>query len=215
MKKLQHFMAIAGSILVIASCHDANSENDAMNNVADEQSIVDTVPKRSDTTGMRDSTRMGDTTRMRDTTRMGDTTSPRYIDLRTGQPVELYYDPKARTTYSAMNNEPVEFYVDMNTGDTVYGRGRYVVNNYITRSNNGMYKLNAAKVKMEKDEIKIKEGNKKFKMDMSNMKMKEPNVKMKGDTTRGKMKSGDMNRKMRDTSSMNRRMRDTSRTGKY
>lgn len=186
MKKLQHFMAIAGSILVITSCQDANKENDAMNNVAGEQSTVDTVPKRSDTM----QNRMGDTTHwMGDSThRMSDTTSPRYIDLSTGQQTDLYYDPKARRVYSAMTNEPVDFYVDMSTGDTIYGRGRYVVNNYIMRSNEGMYKLNADKVKMDKDEIKIKEGNKKFKMDNSKMKMKEPEMKMKGDTTTGKMK---------------------------
>jgi hypothetical protein len=199
MKKLKLLMAITGSILVIASCQDANNENDVMNNVAGEQSTLDTVPRRSDTmqNRMHDTTNlMGDTTN-----RMGDTTSPRYVDLKTGQPVDLYYDPKAKRVYSAMTNEPVDFYVDMSTGDTIYGRGRYVVNNYIIRENEGMYRLNAGKIKMDKDEIKIKEGNKKLKMDMSNMKMKTPDMKMKGDTTSGKMKSNDMKRKMDHDSS--------------
>jgi|GEM_PF-1440676 len=180
MRKLKHLMAITGSILAMASCQNANNENDALNNVAEEQSTVDTIPKRSDT---MQNQMMGDSTH-----RMGDTTSPRYVDLRTGQPVDLYYDPKARRTYSVVTNEPVDFYVDMNTGDTVYGQGRFVVNNYITRSDAGMYKLNADKVKMDKDEIKIKEGNRKFKMDNSIMKLKEGDMKMKVDTTTGKIK---------------------------
>jgi hypothetical protein len=101
----------------------------------------------------------------------------------------LYYDPKARRTYSSITNEPVEFYVDMSTGDTIYGRGRYVVNNYIIKSEQGMYKLDAGKIKMDKDDIKIKDGSRKFKMDKSNMKMKSSEGKMKADTTSGKMKS--------------------------
>ncbi len=81
-----------------------------------------------------------------------------------------------------MTNEPVEFYVDMNTRDTIYGRGRYVVNNYIVRSNDGMYRLDASKIKMDKDDIKIKDGSKKLKMDGSKMKSKG--------TSEGEDKSG-------------------------
>ena len=179
MKKLKHFMAITGSALIIASCQDAN-ENKDVNAVADQQSVVDTIPTKSNATSAG----------------MGDTSVHRYINLNTGEPVELYYDPKARKTFSAATNEPIEFYIDMNTGDTVYGQGRFIVNNFISKSDTGAYKLNADKIKMDKDGIKIKEGNKKFKMDKSNMKMKEPDMKMKGDTSNGKMKTGDMKKKM-------------------
>src|SRR5688572_30497549 len=145
MNKIQHILTITGTLFIIASCQDANNE---LNNVAEEQSAVDTAPKRTDTiptkrdtTGGTDTTRRWDTTSMRrDTMGMTDTTMHRYMDLRTGQPIELYYDPKARRTYSAKTNEPVEFYIDMNTGDTIYGRGRYVVNNYIIKSDQGMYR---------------------------------------------------------------------------
>jgi hypothetical protein len=187
MNKIQQFLAITGAALVIASCQDMNNENDV---AATDQSTVDTVPKnRTDTmsTGKPD-------------TMISGMAAPRYIDLKTGQPVELYYDPKARRTYTSMD-EPVEFYVDMSTGDTIYGRGRYVVNNYIIRSDDGMYKLDANKIKIDKDEIKIKDGNKKFKMDKSDMKMKGPDGKMKGDSTRGKMKTGDMKMKTNEQES--------------
>jgi hypothetical protein len=174
MNTIKQFLTITGSLLVIASCQDINNQSDV---AATEHPTVDTVPKgRTDSiTGKPDTT-------------ISSMAAPRYIDLSTGQPVELYYDPKARRTYSVMTNEPVEFYIDASTGDTIYGRGRYVVNNYIIRSEEGMYKLDANKVKMDKDDIKIKDGNKKFKMDKSDMKMKGIDEKMKGDTTKGKMK---------------------------
>jgi len=184
MNKIKQLLVITGSVLVIASCQDINNESDV---AATEQPAVDTVPKgRTDTmTGKPD-------------TMISSAAAPRYLDLNTRQPVELYYDPKARRTYSSITNEPVEFYVDMSTGDTIYGRGRYVVNNYIIRSEDGMYKLDANKIKMDKDEIKIKDGSKKLKMDKSDMKMKGPDVKMKGDTTSGKMKTEDMKKKVDD-----------------
>jgi hypothetical protein len=184
MTTIKQFLVITGSALIIASCQDANNESDL---AATEQSAVDTVPKgRTDSMRERLDTMTGKPDTM--ISGMPAPNAPQYIDLKTGQPVELYYDPKTRKTYSAVTNEPVEFYIDVSTGDTIYGRGRYVVNNYIMRSDNGMYKLDANKIKMDKDDIKIKEGNKKFKMDKSNMKMKGTEMKMKGDTTKGKMK---------------------------
>jgi hypothetical protein len=135
MNKLKQLLALTGSALIITSYQQMNNGSDiTLGNLATKQ--ADTVPKKSDTipTDEIDTTGKPDTASMP----MKDTSSPRYIDLKTGQPVELYYDAKTRRTYSAMTNEPVEFYVDMSTMDTVYGRGRYVVNNYIVRSNDGM-----------------------------------------------------------------------------
>lgn len=178
MNKIQQLLAITGSALIIASCQDANNESDM---AATEQTAVDTVP-----------------TGKADTTRKADTTGNRYIDLRTGQPVELYYDAKTKRTYSAITNEPVDWYVNTATGDTVYGRGRYVVNNYIIRTSDSTYKLDDSKIKIDKDEIKIKDGNRKFKMEKGDMKMKEGDLKMKGDTTDAKMKTDDMKKKIDD-----------------
>lgn len=193
MNKVKLFLTLTGSALLITSYqHTDYGSNLALNNLVSEQ--TDTVPKKPDTIPTDDI----DTTGKPDTVQMAmkDTGSLRYIDLSTGQPVDLYYDAKTRRTYSSVTNEPVEFYVDMNTHDTIYGRGRYVVNNYIVRSNNGMYRLNAAKIKMDKDDIKIKDGDKKFKMDQSNMKMKAYDEKMKVDTTAAKMKGKDMKKKV-------------------
>ncbi|AEW02869.1 hypothetical protein A4D02_02465 [Niastella koreensis] len=180
MNTYQHFMALIGSVIIVASCKDTAGERKDVNAVADQQSVVDTIPTRSNTSP----------------TGMGDTIVHRYINLNTGEPVDLYYDPKARKTYSVNTNEPIEFYIDMNTGDTVYGQGRFIVNNFISKSDAGTFKLNADKIKMDKDEIKIKEGNKKLKIDNSTMKLKDGDLKMKTDTVSGKIKTGDLKKKM-------------------
>lgn len=193
MNKVKQLLALTGSALLITSYqHIDYKSNLPLNNLTIEQ--TDTVPKKSDTIPTDDI----DTTGKPDTVQMAmkDTSSPRYIDLSTGQPVELYYDAKARRTYSSITNEPVEFYVDMNTGDTVYGRGRYIVNSYIVKATDGKYRLNAGKIKMDKDDIKLKDGNKKFKMDQSKMKMKGSGEKIKADSTAEKIKANDMKKKM-------------------
>ncbi|WP_207511521.1 hypothetical protein [Longitalea luteola] len=151
----------------------------------------DTSMRRSDTSWRRSDTSMRRTDtswRRRSDTAMGRSDAAaynRYIDLRTGQPVELYYDAKTRRTYSATTNEPIDFYVNSTTGDTVYGRGRYIVNNYIMRGADGMYKLDESRIRISKDEIKIKDGTKKFKMEEGKMKMKDDKQKARSvrDTT--------------------------------
>lgn len=177
MNTITKLLAITGSALIIASCQDINNESDV---AATEHAKLDTVPK-----GRTDSMM-----NKPDTTISG-MSAPRYLDLNTGQVVDLYYDAKKNRVYSTVTNEPVDFYVDMSTGDTIYGTGRYVVNNYIVKSPEGQYRLDMKKVKMEKNELKMKDGNKKFKMDKSDMKMKGSDMKMKGDTTSGNMKMKD------------------------
>jgi len=176
MNTITKLLAITGSALIIASCQDINNESDV---AAKEHSAVDTVPKGRTDTMMNNA----------DTVISG-MAAPRYIDLNTGQVVDLYYDAKKNRVYSTVTNEPVDFYVDMSTGDTIYGTGRYVVNNYIVKTPEGPYKLDMKKVKMEKNELKMKDGNKKFKMDNSEMKMKSADMKMKGDSSHMKMKPG-------------------------
>jgi len=176
MSTIKQLLTITGAVLIITSCQEANHES-AINNVSEEQSTVDTVPK-----GRTDSMMN------KPDTMISSMAAPRYIDLNTGQTVDLYYDAKRNRVYSMVTNEPVDFYVDMSTGDTIYGTGRYIVNNYIVKSPEGPYKLDMKKIKMEKNELKMKDGNKKFKMDKSDMKIKDSNMKMKGDTTRGKIK---------------------------
>ena len=102
-----------------------------------------------------------------------------------------------KKTYSAVNDEPVDLYVNVATGDTIYGEGRFVVNNYVVKTEDGKYKLDNKKVKIDGDEIKIKEGNKKFNMSADEMKIKDgdTDTKIKTDADESKVKTEDMKTK--------------------
>src|SRR5689334_15376557 len=117
MTKIKQLLTITGSVLILASCQEAaNNENDDVksDSVSAEQPAVDNNAQ---------------------------TNNSKYVDLKTGQPVDLYYDSKKKKTYSAGNDEPVDLYVNVATGDTIYGEGRFVVNNYIVKTEDGKYKL--------------------------------------------------------------------------
>lgn len=168
MKKIKQLLAITGSALIIASCQDANNTSDVNEDtLATDQSAVDTTPKPNS----------------------------QYVDLKTGQPVDLYYSPKKKRTYSETTNEPVDLYVNTATSDTIYGQGRYVVNGYIVKTADGTYKLDDRKIKIDGDEIKIKEGDKKFKMEDGEMKIKDGDAKAKMDEDESKLKTGEMKTK--------------------
>ncbi len=119
------------------------------------------------------------------------TGSQRYIDPNTGAPVDLYYNAHEKMTYNRENDNAVDFYVNTNTGDTVYGRGRYIVNGYIIRGEDGKYMLDDTKVKIEDGELKIKDENGKLKIDDDEMKYKEGDYKKKVDGDEIKIKTDD------------------------
>lgn len=203
MNTIKRLLAVTGGALIIVSCQYLNNEAYvAANTMAtDKQPVTDTVPKdttRKDTVPTRRDT----IPNRRDTMIGSDTASNQYIDLRTGQPVDLYYSPKYNRTYSIVTNEPVDYYVNIATGDTVYGRGRYIVNNYLVRTPEGMYRLDDKRIKMDKNDIKMKDGNMKLKMDKGKMKTKDADGKMKMDKDDSKMKTGDM--KMKDSTKIKR-----------
>ncbi|HEY8896382.1 MAG TPA: hypothetical protein VIM79_16260 [Niastella sp.] len=170
MTKIKELLTITGSVLIIASCQEtANNENDLKaDSITTEQPAADNNAQ---------------------------TNNSKYVDLKTGQPVDLYYDSKKKKTYSAGNDEPVDLYVNVATGDTIYGEGRFIVNNYIVKTEDGKYKLDDKKVKIDGDEIKIKEGNKKFKISADEMKIKDGDTKVKADADESKIKTEDMKTK--------------------
>src|SRR5687768_15529138 len=102
MNKIKRLLAVTGGALIIVSCQYINNEGYvAANTMATEiQPVTDTVPK--------DTTRRDTVPTRRDTMPGYDTASNPYIDLRTGQPVDLYYSPKYNRTYSIVTNEPVD-----------------------------------------------------------------------------------------------------------
>lgn len=171
MSKIKQLLVFAGSSMIIASCQEANNTNDvAEDSLATQQTAVENTQ----------------------------TANAKYVDLKTGQPVDLYYNTKKKRAYSESTNEPVDLYVNVATGDTIYGQGRYVVNNYIVKTADGTYKLDDSKIKIDGDEIKIKEGDKKFKMEDGEMKIKDGDEKMKVDGDESKLKTEDMKVKEED-----------------
>lgn len=167
MKAIKQLLAITGSAIIIASCQNNNDQHKI-----ESDSDTQTTDQRSADHAMS-----------------SESSNKKYVDLKTGQSVELYYDANKKMTYSTVNDEPVDLYVNVATGDTIYGRGRYVVNNYVTKTGEGTYKLDEGKVKITKDGIKIKDGDKKFKIEDGDMKIKDGDNKYKIDNDEEKMKT--------------------------
>ena len=104
-------------------------------------------------------------------------TKERYVDLRTGNTVELVKDEKSGLMVNASTKEPVYIYVDTRKNDTIYGKTGEVINGHIVVNDNNEYvyekdfqpyeaKGDDYKVEVEKDgDIKIKDGDSKIKID--------------------------------------------------
>ena len=100
----------------------------------------------------------------------------RYLDLETGDKVELVKDETTGLMVNAETKKPVYIYVDTKTKDTIYGKTGKVINGSVVlvdgkyiyqddaltaESETGDYKR-----KVEKDgDIKIKDGDTKTKID--------------------------------------------------
>ena len=106
------------------------------------------------------------------------TEEDRYVDLRTGERIELEKDPESGVWVNAETKKPVYMYVDTKKNDTIYGKNGLVVNGHIVRSDDNIYwydvdhqeeykvKSDDYKMKVEKDgDIKIKDGDTKTKID--------------------------------------------------
>jgi hypothetical protein len=122
------------------------------------------------------------------------------VDLRTGQTIDIFYNPTTWQTFNKTTNTPVEFYV-IDGRDTVHGPTGLVVNNMLMRNTEGFYTLDAARVKVDGDEIKMKMADgRKVKWENGKMKIKDwsGKEKVKGDKhkikdvwTRAKWKTSD------------------------
>jgi hypothetical protein len=86
----------------------------------------------------------------------------KYRDIRTGQDINLRYDRNKRITYNSATNEPVDFYINATTGDTVYGRGQYIVNSYLM-NNGGTWGLDTTRLRVSDNGVYSIDGNRKLK----------------------------------------------------
>ena len=79
---------------------------------------------------------------------------------------------EATGRYVDESNNPVDFYVDMNTRDTFSGRSGEVVNNALIHGDDGSWSVDETKIKMEDDEYKSKTGDTKVKVEDDEAKVK-------------------------------------------
>lgn len=121
-----------------------------------------------------------------------------YRDLSTGETVDIWYDAVGMRTLNKKTGAPIEFYVNTSTSDTVLGRGRFVVNGYVVKGDDGKWKLDDGKVKVDGDELKVKVGDQKLKIDGDEIKIKSGGTKVKSDDGEIKVKSKDGKTKIED-----------------
>jgi hypothetical protein len=161
MKKLL-MLSFAATLLMFTACSDNNSE---------------------DTAGTDDSTSLT-TTEM---STAGTGASDAYIDLKTGSTVTK---DEASGRYVDASGNPVDFYVDVNTRDTIYASTGQNVNNAVIYDN-GEWRVDEGKVKIDGDEMKYKNGDTKVKVDGDEYKSKSGDTKVKVDGDESKVKTDD------------------------
>lgn len=118
-----------------------------------------------------------------------------YTDLSTGESVQLKRNENG-VIVNLQTGEPVEFYVDMSTQDTFYGKTGAEVNNALLY-NNGAYELDETRLNkddyketLEGDEYKLKDGDTKIKATDGEYKYKKGDTKIKSTKDQTKIKSG-------------------------
>lgn len=118
----------------------------------------------------------------------------RYVDLTTGEEIEIIADPTTGIAVNSKTQIPVQFYYDPITLDTIYQNGLRV-NSMLIKEGDGKYRLDDMKIKIDGDEIKIKTDSSKLKIDGNDMKFKSGDLKIKTDDD--ELKAKDANGKVK------------------
>ncbi|WP_026897876.1 hypothetical protein [Daejeonella oryzae] len=119
-----------------------------------------------------------------------------YVDLNTGKTVYIVVDPTTGYAIDSISKVPVDFYINPTTSDTLYKTG-LVVNHSLVNTG-GKWSFDETKVKVDGDEIKIKDGDSKIKIDGEDSKVKDGDYKKKVDGDEVKIKDGDSKTKIED-----------------
>jgi len=172
---LQLTAACAG-IAVITALSSCNSKNQQSTNADSVNSAATAATDRTSTSYVSlNAASNGSSTIVKDTTDAGG-----YV----------YSD-----TYKPIDDDIL--FVDVSTGDTLYGPSGIIVNNSLIEEE-GKWKLDETKIKRDGDKIKIKSGDDKLKLDDDEMKMKTGDSKMKTDDDEAKLKTPDSKTKVED-----------------
>jgi len=110
-----------------------------------------------------------------------------YVNLNTGEKVNIIADPVTGIAIDQSTQQPIELYYNPSTNDTLYQSGMRV-NNMLIKEREGKYRLDDTKIKIDGDEIKIKNDSSKIKIDGDEMKIKSSDGKMKVDDDEVKVK---------------------------
>lgn len=103
-----------------------------------------------------------------------------YVDLATGKTVYIITDPETGYAMDSIAKVPIEFYINPSTNDTLYMTGEVV--NHSLVNTGGTWTLSPdAKIKIDGDKMKIKDGDTKIKVDGDDSKVKEGDNKQKID----------------------------------
>lgn len=127
----------------------------------------------------------------------------RYLDLSTNEHIAVRKDTTSGYIMNKKTGEPVDFYVDTKTHDTVYGATGEIVNGRVHKSEEGRWVLkpngsefkakseseNSAKLKIEDGDYKEKKGNYTIKKDRDgDVKIENGRTQVKIDGKTGKRK---------------------------
>lgn len=127
----------------------------------------------------------------------------RYLDLNSNQYVDLKKDTVSGYMINKRTGEPVDYYVDRKTQDTIYGVTGEIVNGRVHKTEEGKWVVkadgdefkakseseNSAKIKIEGDEFKSKDGNYTIKKEGDgDVKIENGNTQIKIDGKTGERK---------------------------
>lgn len=114
----------------------------------------------------------------------------RYIDLETGNKIDIVKDPTNGSMINADTKEPVVIYVDTQSKDTIYGKTGKIINGHVTKTGEGKYKyVSNDNMKTDDDSYKIKDGDYKKKVEKDgDVKIKDGDTKIKIDGETGEKK---------------------------
>ena len=109
----------------------------------------------------------------------------RYLDLNTGDRVDLEKDSSTGLMVRKDTRKPVDIYVDTKTNDTIYGPTGEVINGHVVKLGEWKYKYGNDEYKLKNDEADYK---KKVEKD-GDVKIKNGDTKTKKDGQAGEKKT--------------------------
>ena len=115
----------------------------------------------------------------------------RYIDLSTGQPVEVKKDEITGAMINKETNNPLYIYIDTKSNDTIYARTGKVINGHILKGDDQKYVFDEdEKLKIhESGAVEYKDGDYKMEIEKDgDTKTKNGDKKIKTDEKTGERK---------------------------